>query len=56
MIFAPLGIVQASLTLLSLISKIRLSFVHVSYILRISFVEGKVKVWLSYEEGYYRIG
>ena len=36
--------------------QINISFVYVSYILRISFVEDKVKVGLSYEEGYYWVG
>ena len=31
--------------------KVKLSFVYPSYILRVSFVEDKEKVWLSYEEG-----
>ena len=29
----------------------RIYFVYVSYILRVSFVECKERVWLSYEEG-----
>ena len=41
--FALFSIAQASLALLSLIAKIRISFVYPSYILRVSLVEDRVK-------------